>query len=104
MKTVVSNSPNKNIHKQIEANKSTKFGSIRGNKSEDEKVSKGQEGREINQNSWTSNDNTKSGEYVLNWPPKKPGDEEVHDANSAPPMTCASASISENSGKQLPIC
>ncbi len=71
MKTVLSSS-SEDIHEQIETNKSNKFGSSRGNKNEKEKASKGQEGREINKNSWSSRDKTKSGEYVLNQPPKKP--------------------------------
>ena len=86
MKSAVPNSLNKNLHEQIDANKSNKFGSSGRNKSEKEKASKGQEGREINQKSWICNDKIKSGEYVLNWPPKKPGGKEA--------MTCESASIS----------
>ena len=76
MKTVLSNFLNENIHEWIEANEGHKFGSGGGNKSEDEKASKDQEGREINQNSWISNDKTKSGDYVLKYPRKKPGGEE----------------------------
>ena len=70
MKTSLSNLLNENIHEQIEANEGNKFGSSGGNKKEKEKAQKGKEGREINQNSWISNDKTKGGEYVVNWPPK----------------------------------
>ena len=101
MKTVSSNSPNKSIHERIGANEGNIFGSSERNKSEEEKASKGQECRENNQNSWISNDKTKSEECMLNQPPKKPRDEEAHDTNSVLPMTCAPASIYENSGKTI---
>ena len=101
MKTVLSNSLNENIHEKIKANKSNKFGSSGGIKSEEETASKCQEGREINQNNWISNDKTKSREPVLIWSPKKPGGEEAHNANSVPLMKCAPASISENSRKPI---
>ena len=61
MKNVVSNSPNEEIHERIETNESNKFSSSGGNKSEEEKAPKGQEGRENNQNRWISNDKTKRG-------------------------------------------
>ena len=54
-----------------------KSSSSGGNKSEEEKTSKGQEGREINTTSWSSNGKTKNGEYVLSQPPKKSGGKEV---------------------------
>ena len=61
MKTVVSNYPNEEIHERIETNESNKFSSSGEYKSEEEKASKGQEDREINTNSFSSNDKTKSG-------------------------------------------
>ena len=71
MKTVVSNSPNKEIHKQIKTNERNKLNRSGGeNKSEEEKASKGQESRVLNTNSLSSNDKAKSGEYVLTRPPK----------------------------------
>ena len=101
MKTVVSNYPNEEIHERIETNESNKFSSSGENKSEEEKASKGQEDREINTNSFSSNDKTKSGEYVLSRPPKKPGGEEVDDINTATTITCNTASVDENSGKTI---
>ena len=38
---------------------------------------------------------------MLNWLPKKPGGKKAHDTNSAPLMTCSSASIPENIGKTI---
>ena len=73
MKTVLSDPLNKEIHEQIETNESNKFSSSGENKSEEEEASKSQESREINTNRSNSNDKTKSGEYVLNRPPEKPG-------------------------------
>ena len=63
MKAVLSNPLNKEIHEQIETNESNTFSSSGENKSEEEEASKVQEDREINTNSWSSNDKTKSGEY-----------------------------------------
>ena len=65
MRTVVSNSPDEEIHEQIETNESNTF-SIKGeHESEEERTSKIQEGSEIKTNSWSSNDKTESGEAVL---------------------------------------
>ena len=76
MKSVLPNSPNKEIHEQIEANESNKLSSSGGeNKNEEEEASEGQESRENNTNSSSSNNKAKSGEYVLTRPPKKPGGE-----------------------------
>ena len=72
IKTVVSNPSNREIHRRIKTNKSNKFSSSEGNLCEEEKASKGQEIREMNTNSWSSNGKTKSRDYVLSRPPKKP--------------------------------
>ena len=48
-------------------------------------------------------DKTKSGEYALDRPPKKPGREEVDDINTATTITCDTSSDHESSGKQLPM-
>ena len=92
MKTVLSNPPNKEFHQRIETNESNKFSSSGENKIEEEEASNGQESREINTNSSSSNDKTKSGEYVLNRPPKKPGGREVYDNNTATTISCETAS------------
>ena len=80
---VVLNSPDEDIYKQIETNKSNKFSNSGEDKSEEERASKGQEGREVKTISWSSNAKTKSGEYMLSRLPKKPGGEEVDDTNPA---------------------
>ena len=46
--TVVSNSPDEEIHERIETNKTNTFSNSGERKSEEERTSKGQEGREIN--------------------------------------------------------
>ena len=101
MKNVVSNYPNKEIHERIETNESNKFSSCGGNNSEEEKASKGWEGREINQHSWSSRDKTESGEYVLNRPPKKPGGEGAYDSNTAKTITDVTTSTSEKSNQPI---
>ena len=79
MKTVVSNFLDKEIYKRIETNKSNKeFSNSGENKSEEERASRGQECREIKTISWRSNNKTKSEEYMLRRPPKKPVGEEVN--------------------------
>ena len=55
----------------------------------------------MNKNSLSSNYKTKSGEYVLNRPPKKPGAEEVYDNNTAITISCETASEQENSRKTI---
>ena len=70
-------------------------------KSEEERASKSQEGREIETISWSSNDKTKIGEYMSSRPPKKPGGEEVDDTNSAKTITCYTSSDHENSDKTV---
>ena len=82
MGVVVSNSPDEEIYKRNGTNKSNKFSSSGENKSEEERPSKGQEGSEIKTNSWSSYDKTKSGEYVLSRPPKKPGGKEADEVNT----------------------
>ena len=110
MKMALSNSPDKDLEnspdkdlesKRNETNESNEFGSSGGNKRQEEKASKGQEGRKINKNSWNSKDKTESGEYVLSRPPKKPGGEEAYDIDTAPSMTCATASTFENSSQKI---
>ena len=64
-------------------------------------ASKGQESREIDTNSSSSKDKTKSGEYMLNRPPKKPGGREVFDNNTATTISCETASEQENSCKTI---
>ena len=59
---------------------------------ERERVAKGQEDREINTNSWSSNDKTKSGEYVLSRPPKKPGGGEVDEVDTTTTISCGTTS------------
>ena len=49
----------------------------------------------------SSNDKTKSGEYVLNRPPKKPGGGEVYDDNTATTISCETVSEKENSCKPV---
>ena len=93
MKTVVSNPSNKEIHKRLETNKSNKLCSNGRNMSEEEKASKSQEGRKFDQNSLISYDKTKSREYVLDRPPKKPGGEEVDNINTATTITCDTSQI-----------
>ena len=79
MKSLLPNPPNKEIHERIETNGSNRFSSSGGeNKSEEEEASESQENREINTNSSSSNEKTKSGEYVLNRLSKKPGGGEVY--------------------------
>ena len=80
---MVSNSLDEKIHERIGRKESNKFSNSGENKSEQERASKGQEGRENMTISWSSNDKTKSGENMLSRPPKKPGGEEVDDTNSA---------------------
>ena len=100
MKTVVSNFLDKEIYKQIETNKSNKeFSNSGENKSEEERDSKDQEGREVKTISWSSNVKTKRGEYMLIRPPKKPGGEEVDGTNPAKAITCYTSSDHENSDK-----
>ena len=65
MKTVVSNSSKQDIHERIETNKSNKFSNSGENKIEERMASKDQESREIDTNSSSSKDKTKSGEYIL---------------------------------------
>ena len=103
MKTLLSNSPGVDINRQIETNGGNTFDSSGGNKTVEQKVSKCQEGREINKNSWSSRDKTKSGEYVLNQPPKKPGDKEAYDINTATTVTCVTASTSEKSSQTITV-
>ena len=67
-----------------------------------EEASKGQQSREDNTNSSSSNDKAKSGEYVLNLPPKKPGGEEVYENNTATTMPYETVSEQENSHKTIP--
>ena len=99
---VVPISSDEDIHNKIETNERNKFGRSGGDVSkEEEKASKGQEGSEIIKNNWSSKDKVKSGEYVLNRPPKKPGGEEVDDINTATTITCDTASVYENSGKTI---
>ena len=66
-----SNSPGEQIHERTETNGSNKFCISGVNKSEEERISKGQEGNKIKTNSWNSYDKAKIGEYVLSWSPKK---------------------------------
>lgn len=101
MKNVVSNHPKREIHERIETNESNKFSSSGENKSEEEGASKGLESRENNTNSSSSNDKTKSGEYVLHRPPKKPGGGEVYENNTATTIPCGTASEQENSRKTI---
>ena len=104
VKTVVSNSPNKETHERIElieTNESNKFSNIGENKSEEERALKGQEGRETNTASWNSNDKPKSGEYVLSRPPKKPGGEDVDEADTTETISCGTASTSVNSNQTI---
>ena len=96
MKTVVPNHQNKGIYERIETNKSNKFSNSGMNKSEEEEAPKDQDSREINTNSSSSNDKTKSGEYVLNRLPKKPRGGEVYDNNTATTISCGIASEQEN--------
>ena len=46
-------------------------------------ASTGREDREITKNIWSSKDKVESEEYVLSRPPKKPGGEDVDDADTA---------------------
>ena len=55
-----------------------------------------------NTNSSSSNDKAKSGEYVLNCPPKKPGGGEVYENNTATTTPCKTVSDQENSRKTTP--
>ena len=66
-----------------------------------EKASKGQDSREINKTSGNSRAKTKSGEYVLNQSPKKPGGEEAYDINTAIIITCVIASTYEKSSQTI---
>ena len=50
----------------------------------------------------SSNDKAKSGEYVLNRPPKKPGEGEVYEKNTTTTMSCETDSEQENSRKIIP--
>ena len=77
MKIVVPNHSNKGNYERDKTNESNKFSSSGENKSEEERTSKDQEGCENKTNSWSSYDKTKSGEYVLSRPPKKPGGKEA---------------------------
>ena len=98
----VPNLPNKEIHERIETNKSNKFSRSGGeNKREEEEASKGQESREINTNGSSSNDKAKSGEYVLNHPPKKPKGEEVYKNNTATTKSYETVSEQKNSRKAI---
>ena len=104
MKTVVSNSPNKEFHKQIEiieTNEGNKFSKSGENKCEEERASKGKEGGEINTNSWISNDRTKSGEYVLSRSPKKPEGEEADEVDTTTTISCWTASTSVNRNQTI---
>ena len=83
MKTILSNSPDEDIQEQIVKNKTNKFDSSGGNKRVEEKASTYQEGRKSKQNSWSSKDKTKSGEYVLSQHSKKLEREEAGDINTA---------------------
>ena len=71
MKTVASNPSNKGIQERIKTNESNKFSNSGENEIEEGMASKDQESREIDTNSSSSKDKTKSGEYMLNRPPKK---------------------------------
>ena len=64
MTTVVPNHPNKGLYRQIEINESNNFSSSGKNKSEGEEAPKGQESREINTNSFSSNDKTQKVENM----------------------------------------
>ena len=102
MKSVLPNPPNKEIHERIETNESNKFSSSGGeNKSEEEEASKGQESREINTNSSSSNDKTKSGECVLNRLPKKPRGGQMYDNNEVTTISCKTTSEQENIRKTI---
>ena len=87
IKTVVSNSPNKEIHERIETNESNKFSSSGENKSEEERAS--------------NNDETESGEYVLSRPPKKPGGKEADEVDTTTIISWMTASTSENRNQAI---
>ena len=66
------------------------------NESEEERPSKDQEGSEIKTNSWGSHDKTKSGEYVLSRPPKKPGGKEADEFDTTTTVSCVTTLTFEN--------
>ena len=102
MNNVVSNHRKREFHERIGTNGSNEFSGSNGeNKSEEEEASKGLESREINRNSSSSNDKTKSGEYALHRPPKKPGGGVVCENNTAATTPCETASEQENSRKTM---
>ena len=88
---VVSNSLNKDIQRQIRSNENNKFGSSRGNKCEEEKASKGQEGRKINKKQ--SEQQRQNKEWRI-WAETTTGD-----INTSTTIACVIASISENRNK-----
>ena len=96
MEVVVSNSPDEEIYERNETNESNKFSSSGENRSEEERLSKGQEGNEIKSNNWSSYDKTKSGEYVLSRPPKKPGGKEADEVDTTTTVSGVTASTCEN--------
>ena len=97
MKVALSNLSNKEIYERDETNESNKLSSSGGeNKSEEEEASKGQESREFNTNGWSSYDKSKSGEYVLSRPPKKPGGKEADEVDTTTTVSCVTASTREN--------
>ena len=103
MKSVLPHPWNKETHERIEKIESNKFSSSGGeNNSEEEEASKGQESREMDTNTLSCNDKAKSGEHVLNRPPKKTGGRDMYKNNTATTMSCEAVSEQDNSRKTIP--
>ena len=98
MEMVVPISSDEYIQDKIGTNKCNEFGSSGG---DIKKASKGQEGREIIKNSWSSKDKVKSGEYVLSRPPKKPGGKEADDGVTATTISLGTTSTLEKTSKTI---
>ena len=101
IESVVSNPSNKENYERDKTNESNKFSSSGENMSEEERPSKGQEGSEIKTNSRGSHDKTKSGEYILSRPPKKPGGKEAVEFDTITTMSCGTTLTFENSNSTI---
>ena len=105
MEMVVPISSDEDIHDKIETNECNKFGRSGGDViKEEEKASTGQEDREIIKNSWSSKGKVESGEYVLSWPPKKPGGKEADEVGSTTTISRASATTFGNTTQTITNC
>lgn len=96
MEIVLPTHSNKENYERDKTNESNTFSSRGENKNEEERTSKDQEGCENKTNSWSSYDKTKSGEYVLSRPPKKPGGREADEGDTTTTVSCGTTSTWEN--------